>query len=513
MTTAESAAIDRSTLEHFRSAHRWVVPTGVTAFVIAVGALYWPTVHSLLVEWLDADKRVYTHGLLIAALCLWLLIRANADARLIEFNASGTVVSAFALASLGFLWLVMFRSGIQVGHQALFPIVVLVAVCVAFGTNIAGRCLTPLLLLYFAIPVWDAGVGLLQALTVGVVGAALKIVGVPAHVSGNFVHIPSGVFEVEDGCAGLHYFVVALTIAALFGELQRVSLRTRAAYLALAAALAMFANWVRVFVVVVAGHLTEMQHYLVRVDHYYFGWVLFACTMIAFFWIAHRLPIGAGDEWPSRASADSGSITFKRGVAFAGGAALLAALAPIFAALVPVGSAPLAIAPLHAVVEGWSGPGACPDDWAPVFPSADERQLVEYQRGAHGVCLFVARYRSQRQGKELVAYENSVLGPTATEIVSQGLAKIDGLELNEVRVATADTPDQLIWYTYRVGDKFERRAVLEQLRYGVASILSSPASSVAAFATVCEPDCEAASARLRQFFVDWKVYGASSDGR
>ena len=49
---------------------------GRITLVLLIGAmlaLYWPAVQSLWVIWLDVNATTYTHGLLIAALSLWLL--------------------------------------------------------------------------------------------------------------------------------------------------------------------------------------------------------------------------------------------------------------------------------------------------------------------------------------------------------------------------------------------------------------------------------------------------------
>ena len=38
-------------------------------------------------------------------------------------------------------------------------------------------------------------------------------------------------------------------------------------------------NWCAFFIIVVAGHLTDMQHHLVTDEHYSFGWYMFAGMM------------------------------------------------------------------------------------------------------------------------------------------------------------------------------------------------------------------------------------------
>jgi exosortase/archaeosortase family protein len=66
---------------------------------------------------------------------------------------------------------------------------------------------------------------------------------------------------------------------------------------AVSLAVAMIGNWLRVFFVIYAGYLTDMQHFLVQVDHYYFGWGIFILLMAPVFWFARRFePVESADE-------------------------------------------------------------------------------------------------------------------------------------------------------------------------------------------------------------------------
>src|SRR5690606_33862058 len=69
------------------------------------------------------------------------------------------------------------------------------------------------------------------------------------------------------------------------------TLATRLKVIALADALALLSNWVRVYLIILAGYLTQMQHYLVSVDHYRFGWAVVAVVMVLFFVLARRFPV------------------------------------------------------------------------------------------------------------------------------------------------------------------------------------------------------------------------------
>src|SRR5690606_25050605 len=111
-----------------------------------------------------------------------------------------------------------------------------------------------------------------------------------------------GTIEIESGCSGLHYFVVGLALAVLYGEANRLSWRGRLRVAALGAGLAMLANWARIYVIVVLGHGTKMQHYLVAVDHYWFGWGLFAGCVALVCVVARAVQLCSASDHTSAAS-------------------------------------------------------------------------------------------------------------------------------------------------------------------------------------------------------------------
>ena len=200
------------------------------------------------------------------------------------FSPTGMVV----LLASSVAWSVAWLAGIEVAHQALLPVLLLASVATFGGWRVARVAALPVGYLYFAIPVWDQVNGLLQQLTIVAVTGLLKLLAIPAYIDGPYVHLGSGSFEIAGGCSGLHFFIVACAIAVLFGEQGRDTLRTRIKLVLIAGAMAMVMNWVRVATIIIAGYLTDMQSFLVKVDHYYFGWALFGVLLVIFYWLVPR---------------------------------------------------------------------------------------------------------------------------------------------------------------------------------------------------------------------------------
>ena len=222
--------------------------------------------------------------------------------------------------------------GIQVAHQALLPIIVWLNVRIIFGQAHRAQSLVPIGLLYSAIPVWHVFVPALQAMTISVVSALLRIVAIPAYVDGRFRHTSAAASFMSRMAAR------ACTISSSPRRSRRCTAncaatagRVRVYLFGLAIALALVSNWLRVFIIIVAGDLTDMQHYLVRVDHSTFGWVVFAVAMVVFLLLVQRWPVPARIHHASRGS-DS-----VRGDALASIAAHAAAVAALASRSAPPG--------------------------------------------------------------------------------------------------------------------------------------------------------------------------------
>src|SRR5207247_8006834 len=87
-----------------------------------------------------------------------------------------------------------------------------------------------------------------------VAAEAAMLLGTPAQVEGNLIHVTNGLVGVNEACSGIRSLQTSLRIALLFGELKRLSVLRRVALVACAVAIALLANFVRaVFLVRIAA--------------------------------------------------------------------------------------------------------------------------------------------------------------------------------------------------------------------------------------------------------------------
>lgn len=477
------------------SPHPRVTNTAVLLAVVTAGVVFlWPTLQSLSRQWSDTESMTLTHGYLIAAISAFLLLRT---ARASDSQPAPDWRVAIPLAILSIAWLIAYRAGIEIAHQLLLPVLLFLAVCTALGVRNGMRYGFPFAYLYFAMSIWGAGNDILKGISVRAVKLMLQISAVPAYVDGNVVTIPEGVFEVEGGCSGLHYFIVALAVAALFGELHRDHWKVRARQILLAAVLAMASNWIRIYVVVVAGHVTDMQHYLVRVEHLSFGWGVFAAAMGLFFWLVSRDP---ARPVPTPQASVGGSLP-GNGRLLAGAAISVLAVGagPMLRLAAPERPA-AATEPLLPGVAGWEGPGVAQGTWSPQFPQADRRALATYVNPGSQVSAFVAEYDVQHQHKELVGYGNSLFDGLDANIETSAKVETPRGTIRVLFMVDAEGGKSLFTYYYEIGAQRVASGLPAQLRYAFASLSGPVSSRVIAAHMPCVPDCEAASASVQRLF-------------
>src|SRR6516162_2483927 len=381
----------------------------IAALACVVALVYWPSTVFLYQKWSDRTELTYTHGWLILLICIALVVRSRRELALAPVQPSRLATVALALVVLG--WLVAYRASIEGLEVPLQPLIFWLAVTAAFGRSVGRLMLFPVAFFYFAVNVWYGTP--LQKLTVVVMRAMLAVTGPSSSIAGDVIHIPNGTFLIEEGCSGLHFMIVGLAVAALYGEQRGDRWPVRLRQMAFMAGLALIANWVRVYTVIEAGYLTNMQSYLVRVSHYGFGWCVFAVALFVFFWLAPYL--GPEPAPPTVVAAPSPAGAAERRAELGGigvAVAILLVLPALNTALRSLSAAPPLSPPAPSLDPQLPWRAVLVDvrsAWLPIFAGADELQRRAFGNGAGETVevLWVA-YRTQRQGAELVGETSSL---------------------------------------------------------------------------------------------------------
>ena len=478
----------------------------ILALAVLVALLFWPSTQVLYEQWSDFVNITFTHGWLVLPVSVALVLRSRRANR----GRAGSALAPRMLALSGAVvaWLICYRASIQDLHITIFPAIFWFAVTAAFGWNVGRLLAFPVAFFYFAVPSWAQLGNPLQDLTVIAMQGFLGLTGPHAVISGDTIHIPNGSFRIEEGCSGLHFMIVGLAVAALHGELRRDPWRTRLAELGLMAVLSLLANWVRVYVIIEAGYLTNMQHYLVRVSHYWFGWGVFALALVAFFWLTTWFTNETVSEPESEFRMPAVSASMRAQVAGFATVAFLLAAFPALSLLVRQQHppAPLATTPLATARPPWSFvPPRAYSFWVPSYPGADQTDAVAAQDGAgRTVELFRARYRAQAQGAELVGSSSSLLGTYLRYRGEQPVTSAHGM-FRETEVADPIGDRSLIWWRYEIGGRVFVVPLASQLWYGMNALVSNPLSAVVALRAECRADCAEARATLQAFLASASI--------
>jgi len=492
MSSTPAAVGSAGVLRQIAHASRKAV--ALVALLAAVFFLYAPSSGSLMELWNDTLKTTYTHGYIIAALVGWMVLHRRE--RIAAIPRESSVAGSLLVAAVGVAWMISVRAGIEIFHQLLLLGVMWLSVWAVFGVRIALQVWLAIGYFIFAIPVWDYIIPSLQEVTVHAVAFLLDFTSVPAYVDGNYVHLAAGVFEIAGGCSGVHFFIVSLALATLYGEVGRDSLKVRLQLGALAVGLALLTNWVRVYIIIVAGHLTDMQHYLIRKEHYTFGWMVFAVSMTVFFLLARRFAPASRQDFAPVAPA-SGHAS--RAITALAVACVFALPAWQFLRAAEPAMLPAIESLLPAAPAGWSHVAPEPlSAWNPVFTGADRVERAEYSDAAgRSVQVFIASYAVQGQDKELVAYGNSLIGPKDGSIVSEGPASSTAIARELIVQGTRER--FVVRYYYDIGGRHIDRGIVAQLWYGLRAMRGQVVSSVLAFRAVCTADCDQARMLLDEF--------------
>jgi EpsI family protein len=435
-----------------------------------------------------------SQGFLIVPIAFWLSHRALASEPAQTADPAWWWLLPTALVS--FTWLFWHAATVTVLEQAAATILIWTAAASVLGWRHGRALLFPVGYVFVAIHVWDALLPVLQPLTAAAAGFLSGLLGIPTHLEGNLVHIPNGTFEIEEGCAGLRYFVSAIAIAALYAHLEYRRWSSRVAIIAFAALLAVIGNWIRVVLVIRAGHVSGMDHPWVK-DHADVGWVIFAVTLIPLFAFGRRLEAVELAERPPSPAPASDLPRHPRHLATAYVATLAAAAWPLALSSAinrRESTATEALTPPQAL-QGWRGPLAADGDWKPTSPPADATFLVAYENQATRVTLFHAFYAAQTQGREVIGYDTRIQGDDWTLTEEDRVTDPELGEWRRAILTRRDNQRRVILYRYTVGGHPTASKVEAKLRQGLSAFTSDRSASILAASVRCADSCDAAGAR------------------
>jgi exosortase A len=388
------------TLDARAATRAWRHAGAALLFTVAwILACYAKTAAGMVEIWTRSET--FAHGYVVAPISLWLVWRIRG--RLAGFVPRPTYWTLPLMALTGLAWLLGVLGTVNAVSQASLVALLLLAVVTVLGATMARQIAFPLAFLFFAVPFGEFMMPWLMERTADFTIVALRASGIPVYREGLHFVIPSGRWSVVEACSGIRYLLASLMVGTLFAYLNYRAAWRRIVFIGFAALVPIVANWLRAYLIVLLGHLSNNK-LAVGVDHLIYGWLFFGAVMLLMFWI--------GSRWREPAVAVREAIPqqpalFPPTASFwwvAAAVALLAGAWPAaHAALVSRAAAtPPVLEPVRGLASATGG-------YVPRFenPAAQLHQRTERDGETFG--LYVAYYRNQANERKLVSSDNTLV--------------------------------------------------------------------------------------------------------
>jgi exosortase A len=338
---------------------------------------------------------------------------------------------AFVFAA-GALWLVATAAGAGVVGQFALAFMLQAALVTILGLQAARVLAFPLVFMLFAVPAGEFLVPTLMDWTADFTVAALRVSGVPVHREGNFFIIPSGAWSVIEACSGIRYVIASLMVGTIYAAIAYRSALRRIVFLTASGVVPIIANWLRAYMIVMLGHLSNNK-LAAGVDHIIYGWIFFGVVMLLLFWVGSFWQEGDAADDSTRAAPCDATVIGPRSprASYLVAAFMTIAVAGVWPPLdarvskgVADGAPALGIVP---GVNNWILTQEAFTDWMPRYSGYAANTTQVYAEGASHVGLYIAFYRRQQKGSELVTSANSLTRPIDWnwKLTGKGRSRVD----------------------------------------------------------------------------------------
>ena len=403
------APSDRGTLEASGWRSTWRLAPALAAGVAVLGilALYWPTTASIVAIWLRSET--FTHGFVVLPICLWLVWRRRETIAAIPARPWWPGLAL--VFATGALWLVTSAADVLGVKQFALVFMLQAAIITVLGTQIARAAFFPLAFLLFAVPFGEIFVPTLIEWTADFTVSALRWSGVPVYREANMFIIPSGAWSVVEACSGIRYIIASVMIGTIYAALAYRSSIRRVMFMGAAILVPIVANWLRAYMIVMIGHLSNNK-LAVGVDHIIYGWVFFGLVMLLLFWIGSfwqqdmPAPTTTGGSAAATAPATPARTLLVAAIAAIVGAGVWV---PIEAKINRAAELSTPSLPAIAGANGWQAAPAAFSDWKPRYRGYAAELSQVFSKDGRDVAVYIAYYRKQSKGSELITSANQLV--------------------------------------------------------------------------------------------------------
>lgn len=452
----------------------------IVCLLVVVLLLFRETAVGMVQIW--SESQTFAHAFLVPPISLWLIWRQRSE--LLSVAPTPMPLVAVPMAAAAVVWLM----GELVSSNAVtqFALVVMLVLCVplVLGWRSTRTITFPLLYLFFCVPVGEFMLPTLMEWTADFTIAALRLSGVPVFREGLMFSIPTGRWSVIEACSGVRYLIASVMVGTLFAYLNFQSTRRRAAFIGVSIIVPILANWLRAYMIVMLGHLSNNE-IATGVDHLVYGWVFFGVVITIMFMIGARW--SDVEPWKPSVTPIAVVTMSTSALAVAIGLAVLALTWPA-----PVLSILNAQVRTHApaldfrgpLANGWTVAAAPAARWKPRFENPSATWHGAFERQGQWVGVHLLYYRAQGPTRKLVTTANLLMDRIIdADLNPVGSSHLDVQTPNgptswlRTRLSASNAPggqeerNVTILQTYWVDDRLASGAIPAKL-YGVLSRLA-----------------------------------------
>ncbi|MCK4950457.1 MAG: EpsI family protein, partial [Gammaproteobacteria bacterium] len=452
----------------------------------------------------------YGYGILVMPISFYLVWRKRVEVCRSEIKPSFFGLLLFLGVSC--IWWVAKIVDVQIMQGLAFIIMIPGLLLTFFGFRVVKIISFPLAYLFIAIPIWSFLEPPLQNITVIIVTSILRLVDVPVFLENNLISIPEGQFFVEESCAGLRIFLVMLTFSLLYVYLYFNNYLRSVIYIIVALGVSLMVNWVRVFLVILAGHVDGMNNFLVH-DHVTFGWVIFGLSLIPLLWFGtilqgKELLSGGLSNNKGVSNAPNRSYNKATYIALCLSVAFISLFTSLSAQWINKGE-DKQVTTINIVAPSsggsWVGPIYQDETINPTYTGADAEAAAVYRINSQSVGLYIAYYANQRQGKEVVSDMNSNYDRNKWIKYGERLHAIPVKQDKEYNVKEIDLRSvngrkRLLWQWYYTGGLFTPDRYFAKLLQVFDKLGGSKGAAAIILAAEYDENPDEARLRMNDFF-------------
>ncbi len=254
----------------------------IAAISLVLIGMYWEVGQVFVGRWFEGST--YYHCMVVPAIAGWLLWRRR---ECLASAQSKPSLAGFLLLALGvLLYLAAARTGVRMAAGVAFPVILAGIVGAVHGSRVLRIAAVPIGLLIFAVPFPKHAIGMvampMQQVSAIITGEVAPLLGLQVVQQGINLNLHGFTFVVAEECSGMHSLVALLLTGFILVELSPLTIRRKVGAIAVIPPIVLFANVVRLTVVLLLGEYFGPKFALGTVVHGFSDVIVYVTAVLSF---------------------------------------------------------------------------------------------------------------------------------------------------------------------------------------------------------------------------------------